>query len=198
MENEIIDYKWFKIQIDLCNEPENPRSLYEPFSVMVYNHKRYKLWDMELKSYWESFDDDLYRHFKTEWIKDAIRLPLYLYDHSWITMSTKPFGCHWDSWQVWFIYMDYKKIKEEYNIKRISKKRIKDMIEYMEQEIKDYDAYLTWEVYCAKIIYPWEIEFDWLYWDCWDYYNRDTCISDAKFEIDSIIKQNKLWTMNLN
>ena len=33
-------------------------------------------------------------------------LPLYLYDHSGLTMSTNDFGDRWDSGCVGFIYMD--------------------------------------------------------------------------------------------
>lgn len=40
-------------------------------------------------------------------------LPLFLYDHSGITMSTGPFHCPWDSGQVGFIYMTYEKFFDE-------------------------------------------------------------------------------------
>ncbi len=40
-------------------------------------------------------------------------LPLYLYDHSGITMSTGAFSCRWDSGQVGWIYAEKKKFIEE-------------------------------------------------------------------------------------
>ncbi len=40
-------------------------------------------------------------------------LPLYLYDHGGITMSTGPFSCRWDSGQVGWIYAEKKKFIEE-------------------------------------------------------------------------------------
>ena len=40
-------------------------------------------------------------------------LPLYLYDHSGITMSTSVFSCPWDSGQVGWIYAEKKKLIEE-------------------------------------------------------------------------------------
>ena len=40
-------------------------------------------------------------------------LPLYLYDHSGITMSTGPFSCQWDSGQVGWIYVSKAKVFEE-------------------------------------------------------------------------------------
>lgn len=33
------------------------------------------------------------------------RLPLYLYDHSGLTVSTTPFGCQWDSGQVGWVFV---------------------------------------------------------------------------------------------
>lgn len=42
-----------------------------------------------------------------------IILPLFLYDHSGITISTGPFSCPWDSGQVGWIYAEKKKLIEE-------------------------------------------------------------------------------------
>lgn len=43
-----------------------------------------------------------------------IVLPLHLYDHSGITMSTGGFSCPWDSGQVGYIYVTPKALEEEY------------------------------------------------------------------------------------
>lgn len=40
-------------------------------------------------------------------------LPLYLYDHSGLTMNTCGFSCPWDSGQVGWIYCSHKKMEEE-------------------------------------------------------------------------------------
>jgi len=45
--------------------------------------------------------------------KHYIMLPLYLYDHSGITMSTGKFSCPWDSGQVGWIYCTIEKAMEE-------------------------------------------------------------------------------------
>ena len=42
-----------------------------------------------------------------------IILPLYLYDHSGISMKTTPFSCQWDSGQVGWIYVEKKKCLQE-------------------------------------------------------------------------------------
>ena len=45
--------------------------------------------------------------------KDNAILPLYLYDHSGITISTGKFSCPWDSGQVGWIYVSKEKVFEE-------------------------------------------------------------------------------------
>jgi hypothetical protein len=76
----------------------------------------------------------------------AVILPLYLYDHSGITMSTSPFSCRWDSGQVGWTFVSKKKIREEYGVKRISKELIEKVTEMLEGEVRTYDMYLTGEL----------------------------------------------------
>lgn len=87
-------------------------------------------------------DEDLW-----EIITDhAVILPLYLYDHSGITMKTKPFGCPWDSGQVGWIYVTHETVAREFS----SDHTVDDWerAEYaLKQEIETYDQYITGEVY---------------------------------------------------
>lgn len=55
--------------------------------------------------------------------KYYIILPLFLYDHSGITMNTSGFNCPWDSGQVGIIYISKKKAKEEFKWILMTKKR---------------------------------------------------------------------------
>jgi len=66
-------------------------------------------------------------------------LPLYLYDHSGITISTSPFGCNWDSGQVGWVFITNQTIKEE----GIDESKVE---EYLKSEVETYDQYLTGEV----------------------------------------------------
>jgi hypothetical protein len=81
-----------------------------------------------------------------------ISLPLFLYDHSGITMSTGRFSCPWDSGQVGFIYVSREKVREEYGWKVITKKREEKIVEILRDEVKTYDQYLTGDVY-GYIVY---------------------------------------------
>jgi hypothetical protein len=104
-----------------------------------------------------------------------IVLPLFLYDHSGITMSTGPFGCRWDSGQVGWIICDKETIEREFNGDR-------DLAEKcLIAEVATYDQYLTGDVYGFIVE---ERDFDeerdedddsdWEHADsCWGFYGSD-------------------------
>lgn len=105
--------------------------------------------------------------------KHYIILPLYLYDHSGITISTSPFSCPWDSGQVGIIYISIKDVLKEFSRKKMSKQLRKKAIDLMMAEVKTYDQYLTGEVY-GYMIEPTDrnksIECD---DSCWGFYGYD-------------------------
>jgi hypothetical protein len=76
---------------------------------------------------------------------NIIALPLYLYDHSGITMNCCGFSDRWDSGQVGWIYTDKNTVLGtgadiERNWKETAYK-------WMEGEVKEYDMYLQNEIY---------------------------------------------------
>ena len=68
-------------------------------------------------------------------------LPLYLYDHSGITMSTGSFSCPWDSGQVGWIYISIEKAASE------GWKTPEQAYKAMQAEVEEYDHYLTGQCY---------------------------------------------------
>ena len=89
-------------------------------------------------------------------------MPLYLYDHSGITISTGPFSCPWDSGQVGWIYADADKIKEEYG--EVTPETLKKTANVLESEVKDYDYYLTGQCYGFQL-FEGDTEVD----SCWGF-----------------------------
>lgn len=79
--------------------------------------------------------------------KHAVILPLYLYDHSGITISTAPFGCPWDSGQVGYIYASLDDMRREFSCKRVTAKHRAQAEKQLRQEVETYDQYLTGDVY---------------------------------------------------
>ena len=80
--------------------------------------------------------------------KQNVILPLYLYDHSGITMSCShnyPYNDRWDAGQVGWIYASFDDIKKEFG------NTDKDSIDKAENlligEVETYDSYLKGECY---------------------------------------------------
>jgi len=69
-------------------------------------------------------------------------LPIYMYDHSGITIRTFPFSCKYDSGQVGWIYLTKEQAKIELGI--ITKEKA---FEYLKEKVKYYNSYLTGEVF---------------------------------------------------
>ena len=71
-------------------------------------------------------------------------LPLYLYDHSGITISTRPFSCPWDSGQVGWIYAPKDTFRKATGY---SEDDLFSAEGILEDEVREYDMYLRGEVY---------------------------------------------------
>lgn len=70
-------------------------------------------------------------------------LPLYLYDHSGITISTAEFSCPWDSGQVGFIYAEKDNLTKQFG-DNLNLAEVKNILI---AEVKEYDSYLQGECY---------------------------------------------------
>ena len=91
-----------------------------------------------------------------------VLMPLYLYDHSGITMSTSPFSCPWDSGQVGWIYADREMIEKEYG--GLTPETIGAARERIENEVQTYDYYLTDQCYGFQL-FEGDMEID----SCWGF-----------------------------
>lgn len=129
---------------------ETPRD-WDNLGKMVCFHRRYELGDStELNSSMFHSWDELKRYLiKKE--KAVVILPLFLYDHSGITMSTMPFSCPWDSGRVGFIYADRESILKEYKIKRITEKIKQKVKDVLFGEVNVYDQYISGDIYAYII-----------------------------------------------
>lgn len=130
--------------------PINPRKD-DNLGTMVCFHRRYSLGD---KHDYDSNDYKGWDEMKKDIIKNenvGVILPLYLYDHGGITISTSPFSCNWDSGQIGFIFISKKKMLEEYGGKIVTKK-LKEKVEgYLKSEVEVYDKYIRGEVYGVRV-----------------------------------------------
>jgi hypothetical protein len=118
---------------------ESPRE-HDNLGVMACWHRRYNLGDIQPK------EDP------AEWLKEnapegSVVLPLYLMDHSGISISTGPFGCAWDSGQVGWIVATPDAIREAFMVKRITAKIRTKVEECLKSEVSTYDDFLTGNVW---------------------------------------------------
>lgn len=109
--------------------------------------------------------------------KNYLMLPLFLYDHSGITMNTTGFSCRWDSGQVGIIYVSHKAIKEEYGTLDIEK-----ATKLLQCEVSEYDKMLTGDVYgLVSETYTKDkeqIDHD----SCWGYFGREYALEALETE----------------
>ena len=84
-----------------------------------------------------------------EQMEGMMILPLYLYDHSGITMNTTGFSCPWDSGQVGWIYADRRRIEAEYG--KVTPETVEKARQVLEGEVKSYDYFLTGQCWVPAI-----------------------------------------------
>jgi hypothetical protein len=174
--------KDFVVGIHYDSKPDNPRNWGSELGTMVCWHGRYNLGD---KHNYQSPADFEEEFADTEMIK----FPLYLYDHSGITISTTPFSCQWDSGQVGYVYVTYDDIRKEYG--ELNDENIETAKEVLIGEVELYDTFLRGEVYGYRIeqkVYDADAnEMKYEFVDsCWGFYGdlKDNGIIDAITEFD--------------
>lgn len=208
---ETIKYKGYEINIVADNFVQDPRE-WDNITKMVCQHGRYHLGDEQyennhanswrewfayyvLKNYATGLNlkiYDTFGYFEEEeevdkvwdWIeKNMIVMPLFLYDHSGISISTSR-TCRWDSGQVGFMYITKKKAVEEFGKKYFTKAVEEKAIACMESELKIYDDYLRGDVYGYRILDENGDEIDSL-WGFYGYdHEKSGLLNEAKSCID--------------
>ncbi len=166
------------VKIVQDTDPESPRE-WSNLGTMVCWHRNYRLGDKHTYASPEEFQQS--EEFKNA----AVILPLYLYDHSGITMRCSPFSCQWDSGQVGYIVISREKIREEYGVKRVSKQLLAKVSGYLESEVKVYDMYLTGDVYGYIVETSDGDTVD----SCFGYYGIDSVTLEAKSQAEYWIKE---------
>lgn len=148
-------------------------------------------------SYRKAVDDNI-----LDFISDSYTvLPIYLYDHSGLTVNTTGFSCSWDSGQIGWIYASHDKIKEEYG--EVTPEAIKKAEALMRAEVQEFDYYLTNQCYGFRLFENSE-ETD----SCWGFlgsledvkeqiagYLPDGCrgITDILEELDDSVDMNEFF-----
>lgn len=171
-----------KIKVIQDTDPESPRS-WDNLGVMVCWHRRYKLGDQQPTQE------------PHEWFKevpdDSVVLPLYLMDHSGISISTGSFGDPWDSGQIGWIFATPEAIRNNFSITDITADVVTRVEECLKSEVKVYDLFLTGDVWgytvesvkdCESCGH--EIVGDEVNDSCWGFFGDDLDFTGMKEHID--------------
>lgn len=172
-ENEVEQFEVQGLKVFICPDPDpgNPREMWDNAGTMVCFHRRYTLGDKH-----DFPTPEAFRLWWEEYGEGGTLLPLYLYDHSGITMRTTPFTCPWDSGQVGWIYL---------TAKDAAKERIVDPEKCLRGEVEDYDNYLTGNVYGFSVE---DSEGEIL--DCqWGFIGLELCRDEAKHMAEVCARQ---------
>jgi len=178
----------YEIRIFPDSDAENPRDWDDLFTMVCF-HGRYDLGD---KHNYRHQDYNGWQEMKEAIIKKekpVIIEPLYLYDHSGITISTSPFSCPWDSGQIGWIFVSKEKLRQSFNLKRLTQKDIDKGKEILQSVIEEYDDYLRGEVYGYEIYRMYTCseghEHEEFLDSCWGFFGDYTdCLEEAKSVVE--------------
>lgn len=172
-----------KIHIEREDDPESPREWSTAWK-WYSNHRRY-FFDKENGNYLsinDIFDGDTE---DGESIKDAILRqnpefldvrPIYLHDHSGISISLGSFNDPWDSGVGAYAVITREQAEADApELKGDDNKLIEAAYGWLEGEVESYQAYLDGDVYGYVVENGSGNEIG----SCWGYYSIDDCLADA-------------------
>jgi hypothetical protein len=195
----------YRAEILFDDNPQNPRQESDSYNgIMACHHSRYDLGDEKIDPGDFESEAELIASLDAYCI-----LPLYLYDHSGLSMSVgsgsgNPFTPFdpggWDSGQVGFIYTTKDKLAagghDPDNLPTVEQCE-----EWLRGEVTEYDHYLTGQVFGYRIIAPDGEEID----ACWGFYG-DECVKEeaqaalghaAEHDpLDMTMRKRKKWFAN--
>lgn len=164
---EVHEVDGVRVEIHMDDEPLNPRREYDNMAIMACYHNRYDLGDKNghdkvveairnsalYDPMWEEDNEDggFGFDFKEpsnlilalELCSDITFQPLYLYDHSGLTMRTSPFSCNWDSGQVGMVILTHDTVRKEFGISPKDSVSWAKCEEIIKAEVSCYDDFLT-------------------------------------------------------
>lgn len=176
-----IEYKGMTIQICYDENAESPRE-WDNVGTIYSNHRDYnpdghKIDEIENED-GKLVSEELDRRF--------IWLPVYYYEHSGLTVSTKrdyPYNDRWDSGLFGIIAVEKERLRKEYGWKAITKERREEILRGLEGEIETFDSYCRGEVYGFVV----EDESEEMVDSCCGYYG-DEGMKDAIYDAKDMVE----------
>jgi len=175
-------YNGGRIAVGYCEYAETPRHDYNATHILGWSHK-YNINDND-----QTYDADLGSPEEIiEWLEknnDIVHIEdIYVFDHGGVVLKRSR-TCPWDSSYVGVQYMTKDDIRRIYGVKNVTKKLAEKARELFDAEYEAYKAFCEGDVYEYRIEYKGDTEYG------GEYYDREECIEDAKYQID---QNNKWW-----
>lgn len=170
------NYRGYDFEVHTDEDPMDPRKDWDNLGTMTCWHRRYVLGDAQ-------WDEEQARAVKRAEAGGGLVSPVFIYDHSGITINTTGFSCPWDSGKVGYIYVTGKRIRQWFGWKRITEARRKRAWETLISEVNTYDQYLTGQVY--GFVIPDMDE------SCWGFYGKDYMIEEVHSIIDHQVERDR-------
>jgi len=162
----------YKVVVSYDPDPQSPREWDNLGTVVIHNRSRYAFADETA---------DMHELLNLASDKTLISLPIYLYDHSGITINTTGFSCPWDSGLVGLIYCTKADAIKEFGNKVCTAKVRDKALKVLKAEIEELDQYIQGDVYGFEV-------FDHLgeeVHSCWGFYG------DSNYALQEGIAQAK-------
>lgn len=147
--SEHTEYRGFDIMVTHDEYPENPRSDSPLGTIAVFRSggKNYGIHDTDTLAV--DIIDDLEAD-------KAVILPVYLYDHSVVRVSTSTFmnrapHAEWDSGLIGVIYMTREDIRREFMCKLVTKKVREQVKRSLVACIEELDCYLRGDAWVFEV-----------------------------------------------
>jgi len=136
----------YRYRIEADDFPESPRD-WDNLSVFYCFHNRYSLGDRHSIDHnnYDSWNDLAINEFDS----DDVIVPLYMLDHSGLTLSTTPFSCPWDSGMVGYAVVSKERIISEYGVYNDDSKE--KALHRIDSEVDIYNRYLCGDVHSILI-----------------------------------------------
>jgi len=142
----------------------NPCTEFDLLTQFVIFHRRYSFGNCKDFKTPEDFEKFMKRN------RAGFFYPLYMYDHSGITISLSPFSCPWDSGQVGWVFVTKTAAVKEFG-RKVTKEKVYGIIQ---SEVNWLDLYLKGEVYGYKIKDDENNVLD----SCYGFYGKE-CVEEA-------------------
>lgn len=176
-----------QLKVQLMSDPdsESPRK-WDNLGIMVGAHRRYQIGDDDglkksVEFIRERFSDEKLKKIGFDESSVAsveqtllltgkvILLPLYLYDHGGLALSTSQFSCPFDSGKVGYIWVSKARVMSEYGGDWLTKENTERAKNCLIGEVETYHQYLSGDIWGFRVLDQDGDEVD----SCWGFYGDD-------------------------